>query len=145
MIKTFTAHNYTFEARKNHNGYNVYCIRIDAKVLPMSRSRLSEAIKEAKDLLNSKTEEEVKKAVDYQIGKRIRNKLYFKLIPRLRDILKRPIYEDRFSYAFQGKLCIDIFKLDKDLRTPDGVSTKDYIRKIYKDGDLAVRIIERLL
>ena len=145
MIKTFEAHNYTFEARKNNSGYNIYPIGFDAKLLPQNKSRLNEAIKEAKEILASKTKQEVKEAINKIKQTRIRNKLYYKLIPRLRDILKHPIYEDRFFYAFQGKLCIDIFRLDKDLRTPDGVSTKDYIRKTYKDGDRAVRIIERLL
>jgi len=42
-----------------------------------------------------------------------------------------------------GYYTLDIMLFDKWLETPDGISTKDYIRQKY--GDVAVKLVEKLM
>jgi hypothetical protein len=49
----------------------------------------------------------------------------------------------KFDNYFSNLLGFDIVKFDEDIKTPDGISTKDFISKTY--GDDAVKLIQNLI
>jgi hypothetical protein len=49
----------------------------------------------------------------------------------------------KFDNYFSNLLGFDIVKFDEDIKTPDGISTKDFINKTY--GNEAVKLIQNLI
>jgi hypothetical protein len=49
----------------------------------------------------------------------------------------------KFDNYFSNLLGFDIVKFDEDIKTPDSISTKDFISKTY--GDDAVKLIQNLI
>jgi len=49
----------------------------------------------------------------------------------------------KFDNYFSNLLGFDIVKFDEDIKTPDGISTKDFITKTY--GEDAVKLIQALI
>ena len=50
---------------------------------------------------------------------------------------------DFLLYHFGCGLSLDVIKLDEKLRTPDGISTNDYIKQLY--GETAVNMVLQMI
>ena len=95
------------------------------------------------DKLKAMDKNAILKACDYH-DKTVTRDIYFKdNTARFQTIFGFTPPRDFLLYAFGCGLCLDVIALDKKLRTPDGISTNDYILKLY--GQSAVDMVKRMI
>lgn len=144
--KEFDWKGHKFVVRKYEGGWRVYPIETPNTYVG-SGMNAADAQKNAVEVLDKHGEEGYKKAMG-DVGKKVKSK----------EELQSADTAAKFKHFFQtdihpfivdprlnvlGYYQFNIVKFDEWLRTPDGTSTKDYIKQKY--GDEASAFIEHLI
>jgi len=104
-------------------------------------------IKDTLVLLSNKTPKDIKESINAalykrRVDRRANSKIYKRMF---KNIFKIDLFyfRDMMLSAVIGKFQFNIIAFDKFIKTPDGVSCKDYVKQKY--GDRALKMIERLI
>lgn len=101
----------------------------------------------AESFLDKMGEKATKEAFERLDEKELKNKffdslqtkaLFLKIFGKSLDM-----FYDYKMWVLLGTKCLDVFKFDDFLKTPDGVSTYNHIKKTY--GEEALRLVKKLM
>lgn len=105
------------------------------------------ALNDTMKILSIKTPKDIKTSIDLalykrRVDKRANCRIYKRMF---KNIFNIDLYnfKDRFLSLAIGGFQFDIISFDKFIKTPDGISCKDYVKQKY--GDQALKMIERLI
>lgn len=106
-----------------------------------------EVLNDTTKLLSKKTPKDIKTSIDLalykrRVDKRANSRIYKRMFKNIFNI-DLYIFRDMFLSLAVGSFQFDIIAFDKFIKTPDGVSCKDYVKQKY--GDQALKMIERLI
>lgn len=135
MKSTVNIQGYEFKVEKQVSGYT-------AVKYNMNLGHWTKTKKEFLILQDDLNREALAKGIDVKKEvKKAQVRTHFKLINKVFDkIIGFPIPCDPMLKALTGRYLLDVILLDKLIKTPDGVSTKEHIKTTY--GEFALRVVE---
>ena len=135
MVSTIEVHGKTFNVEKRNSEWQTNYR--DAKAT--TGTNKTEAISKLKEY----DKIELLKACDH-VDKQLKRDQFFKdNTERFTAIFGFAPPRDFLMYALGCGMQLDVIALDKKLRTPDGISTNDYILKTY--GQTALDIVKQMI
>jgi len=144
MIKEFNLYGINFIVKDSKQGKRLYVKNLDIPVNPGVKT-YKQAYEQGLSILKDKGEVETIKAYKYYIDKKVKERFFndVRINKLFYDIFKLKLLDFKYRYSVLIGDCLDIIRFDKVIGTPEGISTKDYINRLY--GNKAVKLIEKLI
>lgn len=134
-------YGYNFKAEKLKNGWKVSSIKFNLRVA--SGKTKKEAVNNAITILENFGKEKTEQGFIRHRKRIVHNRLYNHLQSSFEDIFGFWPQSERWLAALSGYIGLDLIWFDKQIKTPDGISTKNFIIKQY--GKQGKRLVEKMM